>query len=553
MLLKPRDYQEFGVDATFRYFEQYGGNPLLLYPTATGKSVVVAGICVRALSEYPQTRILMLTKTQELVEQNYDKLKLAWSDAPVGIYCDGLDRKQHHYPITFGTIGSVYRCGDIFGYIDFIIVDECHEISQKDESMYRKLINKLKERNPYLKVIGLTATGYRMKQGKLTDGENALFTDIIVDSCGLEAYNWYFDQGYLVPPIPRPTKTQYDLANVKINGGEYESASLQKEVDNDQKNEAAVLEMVEWSHDRNCCVVFSSGVEHARHLYEMLEYHGQNVTWVASKSMSPSERTKRITAFKNGEFKWIVNNGILTTGFDHPPIDFIGMVRHTLSPGLWVQMCGRGTRPLYAPGFDLESQTGRLEAIWNSPKRNCMILDFAQNVTRLGPINDPRVPQPKERKRMGDAPIRICDACGCYNHAAAAICWNCGYVFPRTLKIGQAGTADLIRTNAVRHAPLEIRERAVDRVAYTRWKKKDRPDSMKVIYHCGAKQYTEWVCLEHEGYAKHKAHEWWDKRATTLQIPHDITEALGLCGTLKQPRIIKVVVNQPHGEIVDYV
>jgi DNA repair protein RadD len=551
MLLVPRDYQEFGIDQTFRYFEEKGGNPLLLYPTATGKSVVVAGICVRALRDWPQTRILMLTKTQELVEQNLEKLKLAWSDAPVGVYCDALSLKQHHYPITFGTIGSVYKVGEIFGFIDFIIVDECHEISLKDESMYRKLINKLKERNPLIKVIGLTATGYRMKQGKLINGENALFTDEIVDCTGMDAYNWFFDQGYLVPPVPRPTRTSYDLSKVNITGGEYEQASLQQVVDNDEKNESAVQEMLEWSHDRNCCVVFGSGVEHVKHLAEILEYYGQDVTWVASKGIAPGERTRRIEAFKRGEYKWIVNNGILTTGFDHPPIDFIGMVRHTLSTGLWVQMCGRGTRPCYAPGYDLSHQTGRLEAIYNSAKRNCMILDFAQNVTRLGPINDPRVPLPKERKRVGDAPIRICDQCGCYNHAAAVICWNCGYLFPRHLKIGQSGTEDLIRTNALRHAPLDVRDRAVDRVGYVRWKKRDRPDSIKVVYHCGHHMYSEWICLEHGGYPTHRAHEWWRKRCD-LEPPATTDEGLRLVSLLKQPRIIKVVVNQPNGEIVDY-
>jgi DNA repair protein RadD len=494
----------------------------------------------------------MLTKTQELVEQNLEKLKLAWSDAPVGVYCDALSLKQHHYPITFGTIGSVHKVGEIFGFIDLVIVDECHEISLKDESMYRKLIDKLKKRNPMVKVIGLTATGYRMKQGKLINGDNALFTDEIVDCTGIEAYNWFFDQGYLVPPVPRPTKTQYDLSKVDIIGGEYGAKSLQEAVDNHEKNESVVLEMLEWAHDRNCCVVFASGVEHTKNLAQILEYYGESVTWVASVGMTPSERTRRINAFKAGEYKWIVNNGILTTGFDHPPIDFIGMVRHTLSTGLWVQMCGRGTRPFYAPGYDLSTQHGRLEAIYHSIKRNCMILDFAQNVTRLGPINDPRVPQPRERKRAGDAPIRICDQCGCYNHANAAICWNCGYLFPRNLKIGQAGTLDLIRTHDVKHAPLEVRERAVDRVAYARWKKKDRPDSIKVIYHCGHSQYNEWICLEHGGYPTHKAHEWWRKRSDS-QPPNTTTEGLSLSATLRQPRIIKVVANQPSHEIVDHI
>jgi len=70
----------------------------------------------------------------------------------------------------------------------------------------------------------------------------------------------------------------------------------------------------------------------------------------------------------------MVNVGVLTTGFDFPEIDLIIMLRPTNSPVLWVQMLGRGTRP--ADG-----------------KENCMVLDFAGNTPRLGPINDPMIPK----------------------------------------------------------------------------------------------------------------------------------------------------------------
>jgi DNA repair protein RadD len=545
-----RDYQEWGVEQVFSYFQHQSGNPLLLYPTATGKSWIVAGICTKALDAFPATRILMLTKTRELVDQNYQKLKIAWPEAPVGIFCDGLGFKQLEFPITFGTIASVYKIGEKFGFIDFVVIDEAHEISPKDETMYRKLFKTLQIKNPAIKFIGLTATGYRMKQGKLTDGDNALFTDVIVDCTGLDAYNWFFEQGYLVPPVPRPTNTEYDISHIKITGGDYDEHQMQELFDNEKKNLKAVEEMLLHASDRHCCLVFTSGVDHASHICDILQYYGQSATWVASRGMSGDERDRRILEYRNGEHKWIVTNGLLTTGFDHPPIDFMGMVRLTLSTGLWQQMLGRGTRPLYAPGFELGTQVGRQLAISASSKQNCLVLDFGQNVTRLGPINDPRVPLPRERKRAGDAPIRICDQCGVYNHASARKCWYCGYIFPVYLKIGSSSTEALVRKRGQLVLP-EVGTRQVDRVLYMTWRKPGKPDSMKVIYYCGPNMYSEWVCMEHGGYPTHKAHEWWRER-TNIPPPSTTADALSFKEELKKPRFIKVVVNQPNGEITGY-
>jgi DNA repair protein RadD len=565
MLLKPRDYQDYATNQPFDYFmglwqaegalepSKGDGNPLIAMPTGVGKSIVVAGVCERALREYPQTRIMMLTDTKELVSQNYAKLKALWPQAPVGIYCDGLDRKQHHYPITFGTIGSVINVAAVFGFIDFLIVDECHGISEKDDTMYRKLITALMLVNPKLKVIGLTATPYRMKQGLLTQGENALFSDIVVDMTGLEAYNWFFEQGYLVPPIPRPTGVEYDLSKIKISGGEYEQKSMQEEVDEQAKNEAVVLELLHYGATRHCGMVFASGVDHCRHLLDIFEYYGESATWVASRGMSSKERDHNIRAYQEGEFKWMINNGILTTGFDHPPLDIIGMARLTLSPGLWVQMLGRGTRPLYCSGYDLSEQAGRLQSIAASQKQNTLVLDFAKNVTRLGPINDPRVPKPSERKRAGDAPVRICDSCGCYNHASARTCWQCGFEFPRFLKIeDSSSTAALVREVNSGIAPISApiyAEVPVDRVTYARWKKQGKPDSIKVTFHCGRKMYSEWVCLDHDKVALAKARKWWRKFSGSNAEPPNVETALTLTDTLRTPRAIEVATNLEFGEI----
>lgn len=558
MVLRPRDYQDFAINKPFEYFmtADAPGNPLIAMPTGTGKSLVVGGIVIRAMREYPATRILMLTESKELVSQNYAKLKQLWPDAPVGIYCDGLGRKDFHFPITFGTIASIIGIASAIGFIDIVVVDEAHGISENENTMYRTLLAVLAVTNPRVKVIGLTATPYRLKQGLLTQGENALFDEMIVDMTDLESYNWFFDQGYLVPPIPRPTGVEYDLSKVAIKGGEYETKSAQAEVDNQKKNEAVVLELLQYGQNRHSGMVFASGVDHCKHLVEIFEYYGESCTWVASRGMTSKQRDLNIQAYQEGEFKWMVNNGILTTGFDHPPLDIIGMARLTLSPGLWVQMLGRGTRPLYASGFDLTTQIGRLSAIAASRKQNTLVLDFAGNVTRLGPINDPRVPKPAERKRAGDAPVRICDSCGCYNHASARTCWQCGYEFPRFLKIEESsGTAALVKGVNSNKPPIPLpiyKEIPVDRVTYQRWQKKDKPDSIKVTFHCGRKTYSEWLLLDHEKWAK-KARSWWRKFSDTDFAPESVDQALGLTDTLRTPRAIEVSTNMDFPDIRSHI
>jgi len=559
MLLKERDYQTYAADKPFEYFAESVGNPLILMPTGTGKSLVVGGIVERALRAYPATRIIMMTETKELVAQNYEKLKTMWPDAPVGIYCDGLDRKQHHYPVTFGTIGSLIGVAEIFGFIDFVIVDEAHGISEKDDTMYRRFLQALMVKNPNLKVIGLTATGFRMKQGMLTQGDNPVFTDIIVDMVGLESFNWFLDEGYLVPPIPRPTgaETLIDASKVKVRGGEYDQKSMQDEADNQKKNEAVVLELLQYGQNRHSGMVFASGLEHCKHLLEIFEYYGQSATWVASRGMTPKDRDRNIEAFKQGEFKWMINNGILTTGFDHPILDIIGMARLTLSPGLWVQMLGRGTRPVYASGFDLSTRDGRRSSIAASQKQNCLVLDFAQNVTRLGPINDPRIPKPAERKREGDAPVRICDACGCYNHASARTCWSCGFEFPRYLKIDEtSGAKALVRGVNSSKPPIDppiYEEVPVDRVTYQVWRKPGKPDSIRVTYHCGRRTFPEWVCIEHDGVAGRKGRAWWRKFSQQQDVPETTEAALKLTDTLRQPRAIELATNMDFADIRNHI
>jgi DNA repair protein RadD len=394
--------------------------------------------------------------------------------------------------------------------------------------MYQTIIKEMRVTNPNLKVIGLSATPYRLGQGMITDG--GLFTDICFDLTGVDAFNRLIAEGYICPLIPKRTLTELDVSNVSLVNGDFAKGELQRAVDKKEVTYAALKELCGQGFNRRSWLIFASGIEHAEHIAEILSSFG--VTCKAVHSKIPSdERDNRILAFRRGECRAISNNNVLTTGFDYAPIDLIGMLRPTVSPGLWVQMLGRGTRP--------SPETGKL---------NCLVMDFAGNRKRLGPINDPCIPKKKGNK-TGDVPVKICDECGTYNHPSVRFCINpeCGFEFIFQTKIVRTASSEqLLRSNM----PI-VEMFDVDRVFYKRHSKIGMPPSIRVSYYSGLQKFDEWVCLEHGKHVGKRARDWWRQRS--IQEPPATTEeALGLTSTLRVPKRVRVWVNKKWQEVLSY-
>lgn len=525
--MKLRPYQEDAIAALYSYFEENAGNPIVAMPTGTGKSLVIGEFLRSVYTRYPNQRIMMLTHVKELIEQNMKKLLTLWPSAPAGIYSAGLDRRDTGAKITFAGIASVAKRPEEFGHQDLILIDECHLVSQKNNTRYRQFVDALLKVNPHLKVIGFTATPYRLGAGHLTEG--GLFTDVCFDLTGREAFNKLIADGYLARLVPKRTATELDVDTVRQQGGEYVLKDLQVAVDQEAVTRAALLEARELAAERKHWLVFATGVEHAEHIAGMLVDMGIAATTVHSK-IPGKERDRRIADFKAGRYQAMVNNNVLTTGFDFPSIDCIVMLRPTQSPGLWVQMLGRGTRP--AEG-----------------KENCLVLDFAGNTRRLGPINDPVLPRKRGEGPKGQAPVRICEECGTYNHASARECEECGAVFPRQVKIKtSASTDELIAGDT----PV-VESLAVQRVVYRRHEKLGRPPTLRVDYYCGLRRFSEWVCFEHPGFPGKKARDWWRAHTTeTSPPPATVEEALSRLKEIETPSHIRVWLNRKYPEVLGH-
>lgn len=546
-VIVPRDYQEEGTSSIFTFFEQNStGNPIVAMPTGTGKSVVIALFLMKIFLEYMFTnqRILCLTHVKELIEQNVDKLLRMWPTAPVGIHSAGLGKSDLFHNIIFGGIGSVVRKAAQFGHIDLIIIDEAHLLSPNPNTMYRKFIAELLEINPLLRVVGLTATDYRLGQGRLTN-EGGIFTDVCFDICGMDAFNRLIAEYYLCPVIPMRTNTQLKLDGVQMQGGEFIQKQLQQAVDQDQITEDALREAIEKAGNRKKWLIFTTGVEHSEHTAGIAQSLGIKCLAVHSK-LHAKERDERLAMLRAGELDAIANNNILTTGFDDPEIDFILVLRPTNSPGLWVQMLGRGTRPLYAPGHDLQTLEGRKAAVEEAGKHDCLVMDYGGNTKRLGPINDPVIPQRKGKKR-GPAPVKLCEACGCYNHASVKYCVNCGEEFIYTTKLKAAASTDELLKGELPQVDIF----AVEYMTYAKHKKLHAPDSVKVSYYCGFKCFTEYLCFDHTNRARQRALKWWMERSN-MPPPESTEMALHYIDKVTSPSHLKVWVNKKYPEILGH-
>lgn len=534
-MLTPRWYQSESNDAVFSFFANNPtGNPVVGMPTASGKSLAIAELIRIIFAHWPSQRIILATHVKELIEQNVEAMREQWPNAPIGINSDGLGERSTNHPIIVGGVASMFRNPKQFGHRDLFIIDEAHLLSPEDDTMYKKLIQGLLEINPYMRLIGYTATYFRLKQGLITQG--GLFTHICYDVTRYDQFNRLIDEGYLSPLYPRPTKNEYDISKVGITAGEFNKGDLAEAVDVDKTTYAACQEMAEYGYDRKSWLIFASSIKHAEKIANYMQSLGIDIVALHSK-LKHEQCNSIIKSFRQFKIRGVVNFGKLTTGFNHPAIDFIGMLRFTMSPSLWVQMLGRGMRPC--------PQTG---------KENCLCLDFARNTLRLGPVNDPMMPRAKKKGDPGVAPVRICPDCGVYNHARALICMACGCVFPVNEKIVKtAGTEELIKRSfgpKVDDQPPITGVFKVENVFYNRYQRPNSPAMMKVTYVCqGLASYSDYVGFQHPGKGGEKARAWWLDHMGNPISPPNADEALKFIGHLRKPIAIEVVTNRKYPEI----
>lgn len=519
-MLTLRGYQREAIDSIPKYFNENGGNPLICLPTGTGKALVIAAFIKETLAAWPETRILVLTHVKELIAQDYAELLTYWPEAPAGIYSASLKRRDMRNRIIFAGIQSIHNKAYDLQTVDLVIIDECHLIPRRSNTTYRKFLNDLQQINPYMKVIGLTATPYRMDSGYLHKGEGAMFSDIAYEANIRDM----IDQGYLTRPVSKSADAQIDTSNVGIRGGEFIPGQLEAAATHPEVVAAVADEIVANGRDRRGWIVFGCGEKHCKMLRDAIVERG--ITCEAVFGNTPgAERDRIIGAFKRQEIRALASINVLSTGFNAKHVDLVALARPTKSTGLYIQIVGRGTRLF--PG-----------------KEDCLVLDFGGNISLHGPVDQPKV---KSERKKGETtkPQKKCLECGEMNDLAARFCVHCDTPFPPVIQTihTEASSLDILSSPA--SVPQWV---PVTGVQYRRHEKPGKPPSMRVVYSCGLVQHSEWVTLEHEGYARGKAIQWWNKRLPGAPVPNTVEAALAQSGVLPVPTQIAV---RPKGQFTE--
>lgn len=533
-----REYQRDAVNSLFNYFAEHDGNPILSLPTAAGKSIIQAAFIQETLTRWPSERFLLVSHVKEILTQDADKIQNLMPDVTVGIYSAGLGRKETGYQVTIAGIQSVFKCAHEMGDTSIVIVDECHLCSKTKNSMYHKFFDALHKICPSVKIIGLSATPYRLDSGPLIKGNNRIFTDIAYSI----TIKKLIELSFLSPLVTAPTQSRANVSNVKKRGGEYISGDLEKVMNQDNITEAALKEIDVLCADRKSWLVFCVGVDHARDVAQALRMHG-HVAEIVIGDTPKDVRAQRLDDFKAGKIRALVSVGVLTTGFDAPCADALICLRPTLSPGLWVQMVGRVTR--LHPG-----------------KENGLVLDFTDNLRVHGPVDLIDIDGDGNVKT---SPYHVCPECGKLIEPRVKTC-ECGYsferechkchgLFDRDLKVcPNCGAFVPFTPRKVEHntqaANGQVLSDAgdtmivdVESIYIQRHKKENKPDSVKVTYYDEYsiyKTYSEWLCFDHGGYASKKAAQRWVRLEGQVPTPTSTNEALKRQNELKAPEQIRI-------------
>ncbi|OCP57505.1 carboxylate--amine ligase [Vibrio parahaemolyticus] len=387
-----RPYQADSVKAVIHYFRKHSTPAVIVLPTGAGKSLVIA-----ELARLAKGRVLVLAHVKELVEQNHAKYE--GYGLKGAIFSAGLGRKETDQQVVFASVQSVVRNLDSFkNQFSLLVIDECHRVPDDKNSSYQKVITHLRELNPGIKVLGLTATPYRLgmgwiyqyhTRGQVRTEESRFFRDCIFEL----PIRYLLDENFLTPArmMDAPVLS-YDFSQLKpANTGRYKEAEMDMVIDKAKRATPQIVEqIIQYARERKGVMIFAATVRHAQEIHGLLP---EGETAIVIGDTPTPERDAIIQAFKNREIKYLVNVSVLTTGFDAPHVDLITILRPTESVSLYQQIVGRGLR-------------------LSEGKNECLVLDYAGNSYDL---YQPEVGDPKPDSTSEIITIP-CPACGFNNN-----------------------------------------------------------------------------------------------------------------------------------------
>lgn len=412
-----RPYQQTAVNAVYDYLrdkEKRELNPCVVAPTASGKTLMIAQIVKDAVEAW-EGRVLLVTHVKELVEQGANKIQSLCPNLEVGIHSASLGRYDTKQKVIVASIQSIYQKAALLGHFDLMLVDEAHLLPESGEGRYRTFFAEAKTVNPRMRIVGFTATPYRLNGGNLCKPGN-----ILNEVCYDIKVTDLLAQGYVSKLISKEGEAEADLSELKLEHGEFVTAQVDAAMRKDDLVERTCKEIVEKTRKRRHVLLFCASVAHCKAVAEAIARLSGEECPIVTGDTPQADRADLLERFKgtatddlfgtvrSKPLKYLANVNVLTTGFDAPNIDCVVLLRPTASTSLYVQMVGRGFR--LAPG-----------------KTDCLILDYGGNVVRHGPVNDLLIANDGPEKHK---PPRRCPKCRTVIPYRQQVCPECGYVFP---------------------------------------------------------------------------------------------------------------------------
>jgi len=406
-----RPYQEAAIE-TIVAASMVDRYILLQLSTGAGKTIIFSHLIRRWLEEF-RMRILVLAHRKELIEQAVDKLRRVWPKAPIGVACASVDAKADlMQPVVIGSVQTVVNRLNECPPFHLVIIDEAHRMPPRNvKSQYRTLLLKMESYYEQLRVLGVTATPYRLGHGY-----------IYGNKCRKGAENWFGklhysapmsmlqSDGWLVPIRAKEAENiDNELKAVRTSGGDWNLGDLSELMSRDRHVGSAVHAYQEYGEGRRHVVVFCVTISHAERVRDAFLEAGFVSECVHSRM--PMEDRERILAdFNAGKIQVLCNVGVLTEGWDCTCVDCILLCRPTKSPGLHVQIVGRGLRP--HPG-----------------KKDLLVLDLSGNMRRHGDLDSPAVTVPNVSGVQGTPPMKACQVCREIVPPGTMECPNCGHLW----------------------------------------------------------------------------------------------------------------------------
>jgi DNA repair protein RadD len=355
-----RPYQQQAVDHALAYLRDRrlpGRHGIIIAPTGSGKSLVIAGIAAGL-----DAPCIVFQPSKEILEQNHAKLD-AYGYRP-SVFSASFGRREVG-SITLATIGSVIRHLDQFRDMPFVLIDECHGVNAKG-GMYQQFLTAL----PRVRILGLTATPYRLVSDGyggsilkfLTRTRPRVFRDVVHTT----DIGQLFRDGYLAPLLyDQQPIIQHDRLTVNSTGADYTDGSVQqyfREIGFATQLQAHVERQL--AAGRKNVLVFTRFVEESRRLVEQIPGAA-----MVSADTPDEERARILADFRAGRIRVVSNVGILAVGFDYPELECVILARPSLSLALYYQQVGRCIRP-------------------HPDKPSAHVVDLVGLVTQFGRIED---------------------------------------------------------------------------------------------------------------------------------------------------------------------